>query len=116
MAIVMGGQPISLQRNFGSSKCNLCHVNSKDDPSHLMFECSQLSEIRQAKIQQIYAHMPVAMVENILQMNVCQKTLFILSPLRSSYTPEWNDIYVSIASMVFAIYTERAKIYDQMDL
>ena len=115
MAIVMGGQPRGLQRNFDKSKCKLCSANCKEDPQHIIFNCNELQEVRNTKLLEMYSVMPKSMVNNMLDMTVSQQAMFILSPLRSLYIPEWNDIYVSIASLIFEIYKCRAMKYDLQD-
>ena len=114
MAVIMGGQPRGLQRNFESSTCKLCTMNCTEDPLHVIFKCAELSDVRHNKMSKMYSCMPRAMYNDLLNMAELEKAHFILSPMRSKYIPEWNDIYMSIASMIFEIYEYRAKKYDDI--
>ena len=113
MAIIMGGQPCKLQRNFDSKTCKLCSENSKDDLTHVLFNCLALSELRNLHLYALSNVMPQAMKNTFDTMSVNEKIIFMLSPLHSGYIPEWNVIYIKIASFVQAIYKMRAKLYDE---
>ena len=112
MSIVLGGQPHGLQRNLGKSVCGLC--GNREDASQVVFDCIELNDIRNCKIVRVYENMPNAMRLSIEGMSIREKAVFFLSPLKSKYVLEWDDIYKSIASFVFEIYKERAKKYDDI--
>lgn len=116
MAILMGGQPNGLQRNFKSQSCQLCESNDKKDLIHILFNCSELNEVRTNNLTNLNKVMPRAMVEEFNGMNVAEKLKFLLSPLHSQYIAEWKDIYVEIAKFVNAIYSLRAKLYDESSM
>ena len=116
MAIIMGGQPSGMQRNFNSRTCQLCFCNNRDDLFHILFRCNELETPRIRLLSKLSNAMPFAMATEFNNMNVNDKTMFILSPLKSLYVAEWNNIYVAIAIFVKEIYAARAKLYDNLEM
>ena len=41
---------------------------------------------------------------------------FLLSGLRSKFTPEWENVYLSVLRFVWEIYETRKQLYDAMFL
>ena len=114
MAIMMGGQPRAMQRNFDKKPCNICDARLADNPLHILFDCTALCNIRCEKIQRLHATMPIPMLTCFELMTRIEKLSFLLSPLQCGYVLEWRQVYEAIASMVFSLYTTRAKLYDAL--
>ena len=94
----------------------LCSNYQRDDCYHVLFNCSALNETREEYLARLYDVMPQAMANVVNEITIKDKVKFLLSPLNSRYIPEWNNIYVAIASFVFAVYSQRANIYDENKL
>ena len=60
--------------------------------------------------------MPNTMTEEFAQYNTATKLSFLLSRLRSKFTPEWENVYLSILWFVWEIYETRKQLYDAMFL
>ena len=59
--------------------------------------------------------MPQGMRESFAKMNYKAKTVFLLTGLGSeAYIPEWQDVYLKASRMIHVIYSERAKIYKDL--
>ena len=59
--------------------------------------------------------MPLGMANDIKDLGIESKTIFILSGMNSSsYIEEWRDIYYQISHFVYTMYKERMMIYDEM--
>ena len=46
LAILMGGQPSGLQRNYGRGSCKLCNIHGAETIEHILFECCILESYR----------------------------------------------------------------------
>lgn len=90
--------------------CPLCSSGEPETISHLLFCCTSLSEKRKAAFQSVLEPMPTAMRLHVLELNENDRGVFLLSGMRVRFTPEWFNIYVSIAKFVSTMYGARNKI------
>ena len=114
LAILMGGQPKRLQRNFEHSICQLCHSNSRDDATHILFECCALADVRQTLWQEVTNHMTPNMINDMMRMQPVDKTQYIISCFNNSYVAEWSVLYTKSLYFVSNIYRCRASKYDDI--
>ena len=116
MSFIMGGQPSGLQRNLEFPICLLCNNYHCEDCYHVLFYCNASNETHEVYLSRLHDVMPQSMANEMNQMTIRDKVRFLLSPLQSSYIPEWNNIYVAIASFIFAMYPQKASMYDEINL
>ena len=114
MAVLMGGQPRSMQRNFDKRLCQTCGARMVDDALHVILDCTALSCVRQQNLLKLQEAMPNSMFTCYEAMVREDKLLFLLSPLQCKYVSEWRPVYIEVASMVYALYDTRAKLYDAL--
>ena len=103
MAIIMGGQPKAMQRNFDKTLCQICNSRMADNSCHVIFDCSALNSVRMKHLQIIYKNMPIPMISCFQAMSKFEQRHFLLSPLNSTYVAEWLHIYDAIAGFVNCI-------------
>ena len=108
MSLLMSAQPLGLQHGYNENVCSLCGEFCKPDPRHVIFRCQSLEQKRQQCLQLIVGHMPPAMKVDFLQLSDYEKVTFLLSGMNAKYTPEWGNLYQSIAQGIYSIYSERA--------
>ena len=116
MAVLCGGQPAKKQSNFVSRLCKLCHLRARETPEHILFICPALEFNRSQLIMYTTNAMPNTMTEEFAQYNIATKLSFLLSGLRSKFTPEWENVYLSVLRFVWEIYETRKQLYDAMFL
>ena len=114
MAVIMGSQPSSMQRNFDHKFCQLCDGRASDNVLHVLFNCEALAPVRDRKLNAMYNSMPSAMINTYQIMNENEKAIFLLSPLSCKFISEWLNIYEAIANMVFGLYSTRSELYDDL--
>ena len=107
MSVLMGGQPGGMQHNFKRRSCALCHLAAPDSPTHVLFECPEISGKRTELWGSVTNSMPSALSSDIDNLNNKEKTVFILSGFRGEYIPEWKMTYVCVARFVHEMYKER---------
>ena len=113
IAVLMGSQPKGMQRNIGKKKCHLCGMS--ESPKHILFECPKLVNPRTQSWEGVLGVMPHSMMIDVDQLNMADKTAFILSGMNSaSFIVEWADIYYQIANFVYSVYKTRMLLYDEM--
>ena len=61
MAISMGIQPWCMQHNFEKRICQICLTYDNDSPTHVLFECPALTQIRDILWRRVIDNMPHAM-------------------------------------------------------
>ena len=110
----MGGQPKCMQRNIDKRICLICDTRTPDTALHILLECNALSDVRNVNLLKFKKSMPLVMSICFQGMSREEKLRFLLSPLLSSYIPEWRQVYEAIASMVYALYATRANLYDAL--
>ena len=115
VAVMLGTQPTKLLCNLGSKLCQLCSNRSADKAEHILFQCEALSQIRHEHINKLMSAMPQAMKTEFRSMTLDDKTIFILSGLKSEYCPEWCAIYRAIIKFVYEIYTKRKQMYIELN-
>ena len=115
VAVMLGTQPTKLLCNLGSKLCQLCSNRSADKAEHILFQCEALSQIRHEHINKLMSTMPQAMKTEFRSMTLDDKTIFILSGLKSEYCPEWCAIYRAIIKFVYEIYTKRKQMYIELN-
>ena len=117
MAILCGTQPNGYGANFGlDPRCQICDSFASETFEHTVFQCERLDITRQRCMDEVKDSMPRAMWDEFSKMTHSQKLKFILSGLNSTkYMPEWKYIYVSLSSLIYEIYKERALIYKRLN-
>ena len=112
MAVLMGGQPSGLQRNFDRKLCQICCDRVEDNAIHVILSCNALTSLRDTLLRSLYDSMPNSMLTCYQIMSPSDKVAFLLSPLSCSFVQEWLIVYENIANMVFKLYSTRAILYD----
>ena len=91
-----------------------CHTNSSDEASHILFECNNLSNERDALWQKVTDCMSPNMINDISRMHSSEKARYILSCYNDSYVAEWSVLYTRSIYFVHKMYQFRAEKYDNM--
>ena len=112
MAIIMGGQPRSMQKNFDKKLCQICNSRMADNSCHVIFDCRALNSVRTKHLERISRTMPIPMIACFQTMSKVEKQMFLLSPLNSTYIAEWFPIYEAIAVFIYDVYKVRAEMYE----
>ena len=90
-------------------------MRSKDDHIHVLFQCPILEENRKVDYTSVLNVLPFALRREVSNMSDSQKSTMLLSALRSTYVPEWEIIYSSIANWVHNTYKARKLHYDNLE-
>ena len=90
--------------------CGLCDRFDVESVSHFMFICTHFAETRNTLWAPVVESMPLSMSQHVRSLNVNDKVQFLLSGFRVNFTPEWLDVYESVAMFVLQLYRERRKI------
>ena len=115
LAVLMGGQPKRLQRNFDSNKCQLCHdPRDHEDSPHILFVCPALHNSRVRCTSSLLTGMPIAMREQFEAASARDKASLLLSGFGGTFIAEWVELFSAAASYVHNMYKERAALYDEM--
>ena len=114
-SILMGSQPKFMMCNFQSKICKLCNSRSKDDATHILFDCDGLRIFRAAAWIRVIQMMPHGMICEIQDMTSREKTIYLMSCLGGSHIPEWTNVYVQIVNYVHDIYQQRASMYKEIE-
>ena len=88
----------------GRIKCKLCS-NGLDSPTHILFECTQLFELRSLKWQDIKHSCLSPLIVSLETMNDYDKCTFILNGFNIEYTQEWKAMYDTISDFVYHLCT-----------
>ena len=112
MSVLQGGQPRGMQRNFDKNRCLLCDTRENDTPQHILFECVDLSEVRQSMWPKVINCMPSGMASDVSAMRTGEITTFIISGLRGKFIIEWVDVYENMARFIYTMYKERSNKYE----
>ena len=89
--------------------CEYCDYRAVEDPHHVLFVCTENLEMRNRLWQEIRCTLPDAMGNEVDEMSIPNKLLFLLGGL-GSYIPEWIDIYKSCVQYVHVIYNARVRL------
>ena len=115
VAVMSGTQPRQFICNLGTEMCKLCPNRIAEKAEHILFGCVALGVIRHEPLNTLINTMPQAMKNEFRNMTMENKTLFILSGLKSEYCPEWCAIYRAIVKFVYEIYSKRKKMYLELE-
>ena len=115
MALLCGSQPKGLQRNLDHYKCNICIGQYTDSPVHILFECTELLNVRDLMWNKVISCMPVGMANDISLLNSREKYILIISGMKCTrFIQEWSEIFKNIAFFVHTVYSERKRKYDEL--
>ena len=115
MAILMGGQPKSLQCNFNCNICKLCSSGATESPAHVLFACPALQDTRDCTWTRLLQAMPNAMAESMTNSSATNRVGQLLSCYGGIYIHDWDDVYQHTAKMVYDIYSARYEAYKRID-
>lgn len=76
------------------------------DQKHILFRCSKLGQLREITWGLVLQSMPIPMAEHVKRLNDAAKVTFLLSGFRVNFTPEWSDVYASVANFIFIMYSD----------
>ena len=87
--------------------CELCTMYCPETINHVLFECNQNKGEQIILWQSVLNNCPPAMVADLSRMTNKDKTIYMLNALYCNFTPEWNDLYLSVCQFVSTLYTTR---------
>ena len=116
VAALLGTQPVNMQHNFVLRTCQLCEVNEKETPVHILFNCIKITSERERLWGNLIRVMPPALSRELDTIDMIVKGRIIMAGLNGSYIHEWAQIYREIANFVYGIYKERDRLYRDMKL
>ena len=90
-----------------SPLCTLCDAGVTETVDHMLFGCSRFRDIRDQMWDIVIDNVPIAMAQELYNMNNTQKTEFIISGLRCEYTHEWSSVYKTMINFCYEIYSTR---------
>ncbi len=90
-----------------SSLCQLCNTYEQESVSHMLYRCPGLLEERVRETPRLLDSLPGVLSREIQGMSDDEKTVFLLSGLRSDYIVEWNDSFLAVAHFVSCMYHAR---------
>ncbi len=88
-----------------SAICTNCDLGCIENIEHVLFVCPALNAKRVTHWNSVISNCPRAMINELTQMNSKQKASFLITGL-NVYTPEWYDLYMTIANFVNIMYAE----------
>ena len=112
MSLLVGGQPIKYQRNFGHTRCGICEYFDYESIEHILFTCITLEPYRTTLWENVLSKMTDPLKMSIIRMTNRDKVKFILSCYSESYVDEWKALYRATADFVYKMYVYRAGLYD----
>ena len=116
VAVLTDCQPRGLQCNIGRTFCKICNNRAVDDSLHVLLKCEALIIPRETGINSIIQSMPDNMKTSYSQLTDLDKIVFMLSGLKCDrIITEWAPVLFNICDYVYAVYTERKKIYDAIE-
>ena len=113
MALLLGSQPRGFQRNFDHIMCKICDSRYIDSPKHVLFECSNLHELREKLLKDTMQSMPNRMARDFKDLDIDEATNFVLYAFNcTTYVQEWADIMANLSRFVYYMYRKRAELLD----
>ena len=98
-----------IHENDKAEMCPLCYENFNDNEKciHILFECQELSNTRTHGWGECIRMMPQAMQNDVEEMSVKEKTMYIASGMKSEWIQdEWLGIYQKMICFVSKLYDD----------
>ena len=93
--------------------CNLCN-QEPHSIHHILFECTMIYDFRKTQWANVTKCCNNLLVSEINKMSNKEKCKFILNGFYASYTPEWNNIYMSLAKFVYFMYNKFENLLEEL--
>ena len=116
MAVLMGGNPKTLQCNHNSIICRLCESSSLESPAYVLFACPTLEDTRGRTWSRLIQVMPNALVTSINNLDDKEKSRLIFTCYGGKYIKDWSDIYEKTVKFVFDMYNARFLAYQTQNV
>ena len=86
--------------------CEKCDQHAVEDVEHIMFYCPANSKDRGLLWERLRSVCPRSMYEDIVNMHICDRTVFLLGGLGNAYVEEWAEIYSVIVDYICKVYMD----------
>ena len=91
-------------KNASDPYCEKCGNMAVEDPEHIMWYCDANIEIRQAMWDSIQVVSPPALYESMVNMDICDRTVFFLSGMMNTFTHEWSETLHTMLEFIERLY------------
>ena len=98
------------QHGAAPAVCQLCDSFQQETVEHLLFQCSAHEELRSTWWREVEAVAPPVLLGELSRMGARERTVFILSGLRSGFIPEWEETYTALLNYAINLYLHRTAI------
>ena len=92
---------------FLNTVCTLCNNHAEADLPHMLFLCESLREHRMLLLARLSESCPTPLQKSWNNMSPSERTQFILSGFRISFTVEWINMYHTALRFVTNMYLIR---------
>ena len=86
--------------------CDMCEGRCIEDVDHVLFQCAGNEQLRCRLWAEVQAVCPPNLYRDLMDMTITNRSAFLLCGL-GKFTPEWTDLYSSIANYIYSLYIER---------
>ena len=90
---------------LGNSLCSLCTKYCNNSIAHILFECEICDHVRCELWTHVLHMAPEPLAEDLMTMDIHERTKFILNSMNCDFVHEWRDLYVALCQYVYKIYT-----------
>ena len=86
-----------------NENCSTCHEMVPCTLQHVLFECQAFQSLRATEWSLLEQNVPHPFMNEMLRMDACTRTIFLLNGFNSSYVKEFNAIYNSVADFIWTL-------------
>jgi len=90
---------------YAEGLCKCCTLHAVNNIPHILFICPCNNEVRQRLWNEVRMNMPGKMNDEIENMTIDNKTVFILNACKSSYVPEWKNTFDALSNFISEVFT-----------
>ena len=91
---------------YKQSICTACDILCISSLSHVLFECNY-NKVRREELWNSFIHQcPKALVADLLNMSVAERTVFIINACNSGYVHEFKSIFDSLSNFIYFVHSE----------
>ena len=98
--LLTGVQQLDGNNEHRPSNCTTCTLHVESSVAHLLFECPALSMIQEIMWENVILTIPPALANDLEQIEINQRQIFMFSGLHSRYIKEFKDVYNALVDFV----------------
>ena len=95
------------ESNVTDPYCEFCDNRAIENAEHILFRCPENSRLRRELWSRIRDVSPPALYEDVEEMSINSKCMFILGGFATTYVHDWYELYSACADFIHKIYYAR---------